>query len=184
MWPEVDRLALLSTHPPAQHPTFRTLTAALLAVHDLPVGDCPFDSTPDALLPDVARRLPGNEAHRIWDAGRRTWRSASDVYEELEAERPAALREVVVHGDASVPNVIVRDGALAGIVDVGLLGRGDPWWDLTACLNSMAREDNDLGSVQEEFMQAYGCDRDPGRERWHGLLYRLVFDLPAGRARQ
>lgn len=160
------------------------LAAAWRTVHEVEADECPFDSTPTSLLHEVCDRLVGNEDMPIWDGERRSQRSASDVYEELVDSIPPDEAPILVHGDASVPNVIVRDGQLAGIVDVGLLGRGDRWWDLSACLGSMSREDNDLGSERDTFMSSYGVAPDLERERWNRLLYRLVFDLPTGRARE
>ena len=176
--PAHDRLLL-----PDRETAARALAGAWRAIHAVPADDCPFDSTPDELVKDVRDRLSGAETTPIWDAGRGQLREAAEVFAEVVASRPPATAPVVVHGDASAPNVIVKEGEVAGIVDVGLLGRGDPWWDLAACLGSMGREDNDLGSVKAIFMQAYGRERDPDRERWFSLLYRLVFDLPAGVAR-
>lgn len=173
-----DRLEL-----PDRDVAARALAAAWRAVHDLPADGCPFDSRPATLMEEVRLRLTGAEATAIWDSARGSTRDAADVFDELVASQPPSGGTVVVHGDASVPNVIVKDAAVVGIVDVGMLGRGDLWWDLTTCLGSMAREDNDLSSVQDLFMDAYGMKRDPDRERWFRLLYRLVFDLPAGRAR-
>jgi aminoglycoside phosphotransferase len=174
-----DRAAL-----PDKDIAAKALAMAWRAVHELDVDDCPFDSTPESLIDDVRERLAGSEDVAIWDADRLDYRPARDIYEELIASVVPAEPTVVVHGDASVPNVLVRDGNVAGIVDLGLLGRGDRWWDLTACLGSMARDDNGLSAERDLFMRTYGRARDLERERWYRLLYRLVFDLPAGRARE
>jgi aminoglycoside phosphotransferase len=39
---------------------------------------------------------------------------------------------VLVHGDYCLPNVLVKDGRLSGLVDVGRAGLGDPRQDLAA----------------------------------------------------
>jgi aminoglycoside phosphotransferase len=39
---------------------------------------------------------------------------------------------VLVHGDYCLPNVLVEDGKLSGLVDVGLAGLGNPEIDLAA----------------------------------------------------
>ncbi|TMG10040.1 MAG: hypothetical protein E6I06_05970, partial [Chloroflexi bacterium] len=39
---------------------------------------------------------------------------------------------VLVHGDYCLPNVLVQDGKLSGLVDVGQSGLGDPEVDLAA----------------------------------------------------
>ncbi len=56
------------------------------------------------------------------DAALRIW------YEALGA--PAAATRVWVHGDLHAQNVLVRNGAIAGIIDWGDITAGDPATDL------------------------------------------------------
>lgn len=161
----------------------RGLAEAWRMVHAVDIDTCPFDFSTHSLLEDVARRVPLAPNLRIWDDARAEDRPAGDVYAELDGSRPLPSSNVLVHGDASVPNVLLRDGRLVGIVDVGMLGVGDAWWDLATCLGSMSREDNGLAAYRENFLSAYGVEYDPERDRWFRLLYRLIFDLPGGLAR-
>ncbi len=176
--PAHDRVAL-----PDQPGAARALAEAWKSVHQLDPTECPFDSSTSYLLHEVGVRVTTGESVRIWDVGQQRERHAADVFQELLSTQPAPTEPVVIHGDACVPNVLVRDGRLAGIVDLGMLGVGDRWWDLAACIGSMSRPDNVLGAEVGTFLDAYGCERDALRERWFQLLYRLVFDLPAGPAR-
>ncbi|WP_049788255.1 phosphotransferase [Isoptericola variabilis] len=53
---------------------------------------------------------------------RELWKSASAA--------PWDGREVWFHGDVAVGNLLVRDGALAAVIDFGTTGVGDPACDL------------------------------------------------------
>lgn len=110
----------------------------------------------------------------VWDEDRGVMRSAAEVFDELVATRPRPAELVVVHGDASTPNFVIDHGRLTGVVDLGDLGIGDPWFDLATCLKSMRRPGNGLAHEQDRFLEAYGVEPDPVRERWHRLLYALV----------
>jgi aminoglycoside phosphotransferase len=159
-------------HEPDTARAASALAEAWRLVHDLPVDECPFDTTTDTLL----ARSAVDVDFEVWDVDEQRMRPAGDVLDELLATRPTTADLVVVHGDASVPNALIEDGVLTGIVDVGHLGVGDRWWDLSACLASMSREDNALGHERDAFLAAYGVAPDPERERWFRLLYRLQWD--------
>ena len=62
---------------------------------------------------------------------------------------------VLVHGDYCLPNVLVTDGALTGIIDVGQTGIGDPRQDLAAGVWSLHY--NFGPGHGREFLDAYGA---------------------------
>jgi aminoglycoside phosphotransferase len=61
---------------------------------------------------------------------------------------------VLVHGDYCLPNVLVKDGALSGLVDVGGAGLGDPRQDLAAGVWTL--QYNFGPTHAREFLDAYG----------------------------
>lgn len=73
---------------------------------------------------------------------------------------------VVVHGDACAPNTLVdADGRFAGHVDLGDLGVGDRWADLSVA--SMSLEWNYGPGWEPVFFEAYGIARDEERLRYY-----------------
>ncbi|MHB8613064.1 MAG: phosphotransferase [Candidatus Dormibacteraceae bacterium] len=62
---------------------------------------------------------------------------------------------VLVHGDFCLPNVLVKDGALSGLVDVGGAGLGDPRVDLAAGVWTL--QYNFGPAHAREFLDAYGA---------------------------
>jgi aminoglycoside phosphotransferase len=74
---------------------------------------------------------------------------------------------VLVHGDYCLPNVLVKDGALSGLVDVGGAGLGDPRQDLAAGVWTL--QYNFGPGLAREFLASYGwppmADQDIERLR-------------------
>lgn len=62
---------------------------------------------------------------------------------------------VLIHGDYCLPNVLVTDGKLTGLIDVGQTGLGDPQQDLAAGVWSL--QYNFGPGHGREFLDAYGA---------------------------
>jgi kanamycin kinase len=73
------------------------------------------------------------------------------------ADCPFGVRKrghVLIHGDYCLPNVLVQDGKLSAVVDVGLAGLGNPDVDLAAALWTL---DYNFGAgFGRPFLEAYG----------------------------
>ena len=70
---------------------------------------------------------------------------------------------VFVHGDLCLPNILVENGALSGIVDWGRAGFGDPFQDLALAVRSLT---HNLGPSDWDRRLADACglpELDPGR---------------------
>ncbi len=61
---------------------------------------------------------------------------------------------VLIHGDFCLPNVLVRDGELSGLVDVGGAGLGNPEDDLAAGVWTLRY--NYGQGLARTFLDAYG----------------------------
>lgn len=144
------------------------LAAHLRALHALDLADCPFDAGHRGRLLAARRRLEAGEvdasdfgeAHRGWTPAR--------VWDEMVPLAPAEPDLVVTHGDYSLDNLFVADGAVAGMIDVGRLGAADRYQDLAILWDS-------LGEFGAEWpgrmVRAYGVERvDGDRLRFHLCL--------------
>lgn len=123
----------------------------LLALHALPVADCPFDRTLDSLV------LPA----------------------ELERPRPPVEDVAVCHGDYCLPNVMIDPDTLrpTGLVDLGRLGRADRYADLALMSRSIGSETMNLQYSEahvERFLSAYGADPTDPRLDYYRELDRLL----------
>ncbi|MDP9414701.1 MAG: aminoglycoside phosphotransferase family protein [Pseudomonadota bacterium] len=70
-------------------------------------------------------RIDARAASRAWDAAIEPAHDGSAVW---------------VHGDVSFPNLLVRKGELAGVIDFGCLAVGDPACDLAVAWSWMSRQ--------------------------------------------
>jgi len=118
--------------------------AALVALHSLPIEDCPFDQRLAVKLSEAWRRVEAGEVHRSEFDPDHTGRSPEGLWQDMLAERPAAEDLVFTHGDACLPNFIVSDEGAAGVVDLGLAGVADRYQDLALFVRSGAHNFRDL----------------------------------------
>lgn len=150
------------------------LGTTLRAVHSLPVDACPFDATPAALVAAAGERV----AAGLVDPSK--FHAANQRYSPHEllghakallAADPEGADRVVVHGDFSVGNVIVRPDTrtVTGVVDWAGLGVGDRHLDLATAARSLVTHFG--GECLPRFLAAYGFDDpDPLRLEFYSLL--------------
>jgi kanamycin kinase/aminoglycoside 3'-phosphotransferase-2 len=118
--------------------------AALRALHDLPIGDCPPDQRLEVKLSEAWRRIGAGEVRRSDFDPANTGMSPEDLWQVMLADRPDAEDLVFTHGDASLPNFIVSGAGAAGVVDLGLAGIADRYQDLALFVRSSAHNFPDL----------------------------------------
>lgn len=81
---------------------------------------------------------------------------ARHLFAKLQAQRPGLSNDVVFcHGDYCLPNVLIRDAYVGGVIDWSLGGYADRRFDLATAVFSMRLvwQDSDCLST---FLQAYG----------------------------
>ena len=78
---------------------------------------------------------------------------------------------MVCHGDFCLPNALIGDTRVSGLVDLGQLGVADRWRDLAIATWSVTWN---LGPGWESlFLEAYGVRPAPRKQ----AFYRLIYDL-------
>ncbi|MET9243392.1 APH(3'') family aminoglycoside O-phosphotransferase [Nonomuraea sp. NPDC003709] len=158
---------------------------AVRRLHDLPARRCPFarDLTRMfAMARDVVARGAVNpeflpEEQQDTPAGELLARLELQLQHRLAQE---AAETVVCHGDLCLPNIILDPETLdvAGFIDLGRLGRADPYADI-ALLLANAREtwpdERQAGLADERFAERYGVVLDRDRERFYLHLDPLTW---------
>jgi streptomycin 3"-kinase len=158
---------------------------AVRRLHDLPPQRCPF--TRDlarmfAAARDVVARgavnpefLPEDQQQTPPDE--LLARLAPQLERRLAQE---AAETAVCHGDLCLPNIILDPELLtvAGFIDLGRLGRADPYADI-ALLFATAREtwadDQRSHTAEETFASRFGIVLDRDRERFYLHLDPLTW---------
>lgn len=121
----------------------RAVGVGLRMLHEsLPADECPWEWS-------VESRIAG-AAHR------------GTIVPDALLLPPPIDRLVVCHGDACMPNTLLReDGTVAGHVDLAALGTADRWADIAVA--SMSTIWNFGEGWDDVLIEAYGID--PDRER-------------------
>lgn len=136
------------------------------------------DDAPTNPFRDVPLRThDGILRARLDDAGETVDRAALlRVWESSLEAPPSPLAPQWIHGDPHPANLIVRDGALVGIIDFGDLCAGDPATDLAGALLALPFQSLD------EFFHAYGELDDATIRRTLGwaVHFGLMFILLGG----
>jgi kanamycin kinase len=143
----------------------------LRALHDqLAVGDCPFTWDIDTRLERAQARRENEEGPDGWFAEHRHL-AIDEAWARLR-DPPPIEKLVVCHGDACVPNTLLRDdGSFAAHVDLGRLGVADRWADLAVA--AWSTEWNYGPGLDTVLYDAYGIAADGDRIAY----YRLLWDL-------
>ena len=112
----------------------------------------------------LTRELPGVHLYHEslgWEPAR-VARRFGEILREIHATDPsecpfgdASPGNVLIHGDYCLPNVLVEDGRLSGLVDVGRAGLGDARDDLAAGVWTLHY--NFGHGFAAEFLDAYGA---------------------------
>jgi kanamycin kinase len=116
----------------------------------------------DWLLTHAVRGVPLSDRSIAWEPARMAKR-LGEILRDLHATDAsgcpfgeAGPGAVLVHGDFCLPNVLVEDGRLSALVDVGGAGLGDPRVDLAAGVWTL--QYNYGPGHAREFLDAYGWE--------------------------
>jgi aminoglycoside 3'-phosphotransferase-2 len=146
------------------------LAQALAALHSLPAGDCPFDETLSTRLFRAAKAIAAGEIDPAEFEPRNRDVKPEALLARLSAEQPAE-DIVVVHGDATLSNLIVGADGNVGFIDCGNAGRGDRYLDLGILRAEIAERHGDALAAQ--FVRSYGGVWDANKALFYIDLYEL-----------
>lgn len=114
------------------------LGEALQQFHSISLENCPFQHS-------SAGGSPAPDG--LDDAEKAQW------LHRLHAQFGKPTWQVFLHGDPSLPNVLVKDDEITGFVDLGAAGIGDPFRDLALALWSLER--NFGPGLDSVFLEGY-----------------------------
>ena len=135
----------------------RLVAASLRSLHETKAADCPVQDRMGAYTSSVEK---GFREGRFDPSllGERAYSRAEEAYAVFQQGRHLLKNEVLIHGDACLPNLIVKDSRLAGFIDLGNGGLGDRHVDLFWAVWSLwfnCKTDR----YTNYFFDAYGRDR-------------------------
>ena len=165
VWTWVDGTSLDRTTGVDQRLLAVDLARLLRRFHELPTGGRSWNNIGRGGRPladtDWVRTSIARSAHLI-DPG-----AATSVWDRAIAARPHAGPASYVHGDPVPGNLIVRDGRLAGLVDIAEPTFGDPASDLVPAWTVFEAD------AQDDFRAAMDAE-DAVWERGRGWAFEMA----------
>ncbi|MBW6525921.1 APH(3')-I family aminoglycoside O-phosphotransferase [Sphingomonas sp. RHCKR7] len=162
---------LLERAPGQRGAVVDALADFLRQLHAIPAADCPFVADHRLRLRHARARIDaGLVEEEEFDPARAGW-SAEQVWAALGALQPVAPEPVVTHGDYSLDNLLLRDGAVTGCIDLGRVGVADRYQDVAIMWNCLGEFDH---SLRDRFLDRYDArPLDEQRLDFHLLLDEL-----------
>ena len=108
------------------------LAKALKEIHQIGIKDCPLDNNPDDLL-EIAKKktetwiLDSNQFDERWKD-----KTPKELYREILKIKPEEYDLVFSHGDYCLPNILIEDKKLSGLIDWPYGGINDRYCDFAA----------------------------------------------------
>ncbi|MCR5062423.1 MAG: aminoglycoside 3'-phosphotransferase [Treponema sp.] len=161
----------------------KNLAEVLKLLWSIDSSDCPRRITLDDELAEARYRVENNLVD-VCDAEPETYgpngfENPKALLEWLENNRPER-EPVLSHGDFCLPNVLIDDGKLGGLIDFGDTGVNDKWLDIALCYRSLKHNaDGTWGQkiyqdCKPEFLfEALGIEPDWDKIRYYILLDEL-----------
>ena len=120
--------------------------AALKQIHESP---CPAElKRAGDWLDGMLLQARSNLAHYTVDGN-------AELLVELERTKPEPVKATLIHGDFTIDNVLVRDGAVVGVIDWSGAAFGDPRYDAALAIRPKPNAFQDAHDVAL-FYEAYG----------------------------
>lgn len=162
---------IMDAHPALRSAVVDALAAFLRRLHAIPVDSCPFTSNHAHRLHAARARIDAGLVDTDdFDEEREGW-TAEQVWEAMQGRLPFNPDLVVTHGDYSLDNLLIEQGAVAGCIDLGRAGVADRYQDLAIMWNCLGEFGADC---QERFLASYGVAQlDADKLSFHLMLDEL-----------
>lgn len=147
------------------------LANGFAALHALPPDLCPFDETQAVRLARAAKAVAADEIDPNNFEPCNLGLTPEALLQHLIAERPNE-DIVVVHGDATLSNIMIDEKGRLGFIDCGNSGRGDRYVDLAVVTADIADK---LGAESTAlFVDVCGLPKwDAAKARYYIDLYEF-----------
>ncbi len=160
---------LMTASPELRPAVVDALAAFLRRLHAIPPASCPFSGDHASRMHAARARIDaGLVDEDDFDEERQGW-TAAQVWEAMQSLLPLAPDPVVTHGDYSLDNLLIQDGAVAGCIDAGRVGVADRYQDLAIVWNCLGEFGADC---QARFFASYGIAAIDRRK----LAFHLMLD--------
>lgn len=171
--------------PSQLHAAWLSITDTVRRLHRIPAASCPYDNTLDDLIAVARATVAQNRVQTEFLPQHLQQTPPVAILDSLERELPRRREQegadpVVCHGDLCLPNILIDPGTLhvTGLIDLGRLGRADPYVDI-ALLLANARgtwpDEDTARQADHDFADRYGIVLDLERQDFYLRLDPLTW---------
>lgn len=174
---QLDAVALRRAWP--------SIAEIVRTLHGLPVEECPFDRGLGAMIPLAREVVAAGRVQAEFLPVELQQVPPAMILDGIEDELPQRTVQersspVVCHGDLCLPNILVDPDTMrvSGLIDLGRLGRADPYADIALLLENARetwRDEATARQADREFAELYGIRLDAERRRFYLLLDPLTW---------
>ncbi|RSO06993.1 APH(3'') family aminoglycoside O-phosphotransferase [Streptomyces sp. WAC 06783] len=164
-----------------------SIADALRHLHGLPTQLCPFNRDLCWMLAEARDVIARGATNTEWlpehQRGTPPEALLAHLSPQLEARlAQEAAQSVVCHGDLCLPNILLdpKECTVSGFIDLGRLGRADPYADIALLLITSREiwvDDRQAQEADELFAARYGIVLDAERQRFYTHLDPLTLQL-------
>jgi aminoglycoside phosphotransferase len=141
---------------------------SLKHLHNIPMGDCPFDMRLAQRLQLAEERIEGGEVDTEDFDEERQGKTIDMIWSEVLTNQPKPEEIVITHGDFTPTNILIDPITLevTGLIDWGRAGVADKYQDIALMFRELDP------SLQTAFLEGYGSidALDPRRIHYYQLL--------------
>ncbi len=135
-----------------------TIASELRKLHETDFSDCPVQNRNDSYLSLAEENYATGNYDKSAFPDSFGYRSADEAYAVLQSGKHLFKRDVLLHGDYCLPNIMLDDWKLSSFIDLGNGGVGDRhidlfWGTWTLWFNLKTNK------YYDRFLDAYGRDR-------------------------
>lgn len=144
----------------------------LRKIHSIPISNCPFSRPLQITLKLAEENVKRGVVNEKDFDSTRKGSTAKKVYETLLQKMPKEKEDLVfTHGDYCFPNIIVKTGAVSGVVDLGRAGVADRHQDIAIFLRSFKANIGSQPSIAL-FLQDYALVKalDEAKLEFYSML--------------
>ena len=161
----------LEARPEGRVAVATSLAQHLRGLHALSVDLCPFNAQHPLRLLQARERIDAGQVDQSDFDDERAGLTPEQVFAQLADLLPMDSDLVVTHGDYSLDNILLHEGRVTGVIDVGRVGIADHYQDLAILWNGLGELGEDLQAL---FLRAYGIIEPDQRK----LQFHLALDEP------
>ncbi|GEM_PF-1477431 len=155
----------------------KIMVETMLWMHSVPVENCPLDESMPAKLVRI-RFLLDKGWLRKDTYNARTRRNAEHDYQFLCEQIPDQEEMVFTHGDFCLPNFLLTDRRVTGIVDLADAGPGDRYMDICTLANTMCynyKQPHKFIHYCQSIFELYGiADPDWDKLKYYQLVNEML----------